>query len=301
MGNRIRRISVWDQRLDPAETEVVIAVVPEVLTSSTQVHGRLAGPRCRYSSTVEVAYPLRECSRQYEKEGEPHVIVRAVIPEPSFWEPETPFLYGGSVELWQKGERNDEAPITHGLRTFNLGPHGLRWNGRLLTLRGVVREQLGEEQAFELHRSGCNTLLTPVTAATASVWATADQFGFLMLGRIADREGMARSSSLRDHPCCLGWVIDSGLLQDELVLAALPEYLSSGGLAGGRIIGVEMIVSSSLMLPPWPHFVVCEERLLPSVTEIGLPKVVLRKARFPQTGPRASATGSASVLGWLYS
>jgi hypothetical protein len=32
---------------------------------------------------------------------------RVVIPEPSIWEPECPFVYDGVVELWQGDERCD--------------------------------------------------------------------------------------------------------------------------------------------------------------------------------------------------
>src|SRR5262249_11539683 len=95
MENHIRRALVYQSRFDPAESELWITVVPDFPRSTTQVRGRLVGPRCRYSSTVEVAYPWREWSRQYEKEGEPHLSSRIIIPEPSFWDPESPFLYQG--------------------------------------------------------------------------------------------------------------------------------------------------------------------------------------------------------------
>jgi beta-galactosidase/beta-glucuronidase len=142
MTNRIRHILVQDGRLDPAAAEVYVAVYPERLTSTTQVRGRLTGPRCAYASTVEVAYPLREHEREYESEGTPHVTLRVIIPEASLWDPESPFLYEGPLELWQGGQRVGELQLRHGLRWANLGPRGLRWNGRLLTVRGATREQL---------------------------------------------------------------------------------------------------------------------------------------------------------------
>src|SRR5579864_8804454 len=122
MTNRIHHIRVTDTRLDPAEAEVCIGVYPERLTSVTQVRGRLVGPRCPYATTVEVAYPLRELSREYESTGTPRLILRVVIPEASFWDPESPFLYRGPVELWEGGQRCDLVQVTHGLRTLGLGP-----------------------------------------------------------------------------------------------------------------------------------------------------------------------------------
>ncbi len=57
MDNRIRQIEVRDRSLIPAEAEVWITVTPEHHTPTTEVRGRLMGPRCPYASTVEVAYP----------------------------------------------------------------------------------------------------------------------------------------------------------------------------------------------------------------------------------------------------
>src|SRR5437763_797077 len=101
MINRIKRIHLFDARLDPAEAEIYISVYPEQLTSTTQVRGRLTGPRCPYASTVEVGYALREHSREYSLTDIPHLSMRVIIPEPNFWEPETPFLYEGALELWE--------------------------------------------------------------------------------------------------------------------------------------------------------------------------------------------------------
>ena len=101
MSNRIRQIVVRDHRLDPAEAEVWITVVPEELTETTRVAGRLMGPRCPYSATVEVAYPLRTWKREDEEADAKSLTMRVVIPEASLWEPESPFLYQGPVELWQ--------------------------------------------------------------------------------------------------------------------------------------------------------------------------------------------------------
>ena len=137
MDNHIVRVNVWPTRLSPAEAELRVVVRPQQLTSTTQVHGRLMGPRCRYTSTVEVAYALRESSREYEKEGEPCIGLRVIIPEPNFWEPQSPHLYEGSVELWQGRQLTDQRRIRHGLRVLSLSPGGLLCNGRPLVLRGA--------------------------------------------------------------------------------------------------------------------------------------------------------------------
>src|SRR5437763_829243 len=169
MTNRILLIGASNVRLDPAEAEVWISIYPERLTSDTQGRGRLVGPRCAYATTVEVAYPLREHSREYKTTGQPSLDLdempsfrlRAIIPEPSLWDPESPFLYQAVLELWQDGQRCDQVRLTYELRTLNLGPRGLRCNGRPLSLRGVALGGCSEAEVRSLHQAGYNTLLVP--------------------------------------------------------------------------------------------------------------------------------------------
>ena len=63
MANRIRRVEIRERLLDPSEPEVWVMVHPERVTPTTEVVGRLMGPRCRFAETVEVAYPLRPFAR----------------------------------------------------------------------------------------------------------------------------------------------------------------------------------------------------------------------------------------------
>src|SRR5437868_42099 len=132
VANRIRRVEIRERLLDPTEPEVWVMVHPERMTPTTEVVGRLMGPRCRFADTVEVAYPLRPFARV--PEGLTGLPRRAVIPEASLWEPESPFLYQGPVELWEEGRPSDCLQLSLGLRTITLGPRGLRLNGRAVTL-----------------------------------------------------------------------------------------------------------------------------------------------------------------------
>src|SRR4051812_43711206 len=102
MSNRIRHLEIRNHSLVPAEAVVHLTVVPDRLDAGTRAAGRLMGPRCAFASTVEVAYHFRPWT---VPTSEPALTFRAVIPEASFWEPETPFLYAGPLELWQDGTR----------------------------------------------------------------------------------------------------------------------------------------------------------------------------------------------------
>src|SRR5262245_22561907 len=155
MTSRILRVELRDHSLDPATAEVRVTVHAEH-AAGAEVRGRLMGPRCRFASTVEVAYHLRPLP------GGDALSRRVLLPEASLWEPETPHLYVGPVELWQGGVRVDVVEVRHGLRSLAVGPRGLRVNGKLLALRGRHVETLSEPEALALRQAGVNALVVPV-------------------------------------------------------------------------------------------------------------------------------------------
>jgi hypothetical protein len=293
MENRIRNLHVHNCRLDPGEAELGIRVEPEILTSTTQVRGRLVGPRCGYATTVEVAYPLREESRAYATEDVAHLSMRAVIPEANFWDPESPFLYSGPVELWQGERLCDSRVVRHGFRFVSLGVRGLRWNGRLIKINGLDCQGLQHSETNRLHQRGCNALVVPVREDTASTWTLADEAGFLLLGRLRDRNDVSRAFDLRNHACCLGWVLEAELLDDELVQAALPFPAD-----GGQLIGMEVIKPLTGPLPNTIDFVCCHESLMLSFADSKLPRIIGKDGPFPELPVAEDTPG---VLGWVYS
>lgn len=209
MSNRILSVSLRDVSLVPAEAIVHVVVCLERLDASTEVRGRLMGPRCRFASTIEVAYHLKKLSSSGTE-----VTLRAVIPEASFWEPASPHLYSGPVELWQDGERREAVTVRHGLRRLSLGPRGLRVNGHLMTLRGRRVTQLDDAAALALREAGYNLVVAPVTEETKAIWEVADRIGLFVLGRV-EGETNAREQ-LKAHPSCLGWLTgDEGVIAGE--------------------------------------------------------------------------------------
>jgi hypothetical protein len=290
MTNGIKSIRIFDARLDAAEADICISVYPENLTSTTQIRGRLTGPRCPYASTVEVAYGLREHSREYESTGYPHITMRAIIPEPNFWEPQTPFLYRGPVELWQKGQLCDTVQISHGLRTLEFGQRGLRVNGHPLILRGIFRSALSQAEARSLHQANYNTLMVPAGPELPHLREIGDRFGFLLLGQINSKADVKYNDPRIDHPSWLGWVVHGGLFHDELSRIALPTILSPMGIDVTEVPGE---------LPAGSAFVTCDENLLPALGEIRLPKLVLRKGAASHNARSQELVELPDILGWI--
>ncbi|HWG46365.1 MAG TPA: hypothetical protein VN688_26620 [Gemmataceae bacterium] len=227
MDNRIRQLEVHDRSLIPAEAELWITVTAECHTPTTEIRGRLMGPRCPYASTVEVAYPLRPLPPHRTSPQSIGATMRVVIPEASLWEPESPFLYQGPIELWQDGQRRDQIKLSHGLRSFLLGERGLRVNGRPLTLRGRTVSACSDEDALALRQAGCNLLVVPVEADTLAVWERADRLGFFVLGQLRENceQTLRHLEILSRHTSCLGWLIEEGV---GIPFHSLPQH----GLVG---------------------------------------------------------------------
>lgn len=267
--NRICRVEVRDRLIDPTAPEVWISVFAERQTATTEVRGRLHGPRCIYSSTIEVAYPLRPFPQV--PEGLQGVSRRVIIPEASFWDPQSPFLYEGPIELWDDGQLRDQVTLSHGLRTLALGPRGLRISSKDVTIRGVARDTSSQDEALELRRLGDNTFLTNVSAHTESLCEVADRVGFLVLGRVAaEPTAIAQAVALRRHPCLLGWLLDAGLFVEDRWHADV-EVLRRRSV--GLPVGVEIKEAGQLPPAAKVDFLVCAKALLPSLPDLP-PKLV---------------------------
>lgn len=112
MSNRIRQTVLEVRRLSAVEAEVWIRAEVETVTPTTELRGRLVGPHCPGTATVSVAYPLRPLAASADA-----LTARIVIPEPNLWTEKMPFVYAGTVELWEEGQCRDRAAVSVGLKS----------------------------------------------------------------------------------------------------------------------------------------------------------------------------------------
>jgi len=115
MQDRIRDVHHQVRSLSPAQAEVWFTVVVEQYAPTMEVRGRVVGPRCPSRTTIEISYPLQRIP--YPPDGTPPLTMRVVIPDPSLWRPDAPYLYHAHLELWRDGERVSEKEFDLGLRT----------------------------------------------------------------------------------------------------------------------------------------------------------------------------------------
>jgi hypothetical protein len=278
MTNQIRDVVVLNHRLDPIETVLHVHVKLDELTATTALKGRLIGPLCAHSSTIEIAYPLRELERH------DHVVLRVIIPEPSWWDPKTPFLYAGPLELWQDGVLCERVAIRHGIRALQLTSKGLRLNGKPLVLRGkIVEPTLKEDDAKPLREAGFNALWATVTAPAIEPWNVADRVGFLLMGSSADLNAFHfLRHELTSHPSHFGWIFN------RADLSQAPQQQDGFAMFYG-------VNTSARSRPEHADFLVCRENELAWLGDADMPKLVVVK-RLPDPLPTRR-----DVIGWIES
>lgn len=260
MSNRILDAYVATHRADPADAELRIIVRTERITPTTEIKGRLMGPRSPYAGTVEIAFPFRELARSN------HILLRVLIPEPSWWEPKTPLLYEGPLELWQDGERCEQIRLRHGIRTVQLTDAGLSVNGQPCRLKGVRADTFTEEDVRRWHDEGVNLVLVPARDEAMDLWKITDRFGLFVLGRIDQPHQWPRwALACQRYPSFLGSVLTSpaldiraerapgpGLLGAELSADGVPQGRFDFVLGDGPMLGAKDVPRILLTDQPPP-------------------------------------------------
>jgi hypothetical protein len=292
MTNRIRSVQIQDRVLDPAKAEVGIAVYPETVNPQTEIRGRLMGPRCPFATTVEVAYAMQPESRQTNVEGEPRISLRTIIPDPCRWDPESPFLYQAHVEVWQSGQRCDQADLSHGLRTIKLGPRGLAVNDKPFRMRGIARPRIDVDGLLSLRRQAFNTLLVPIDAEFSQLCATAGRIGFLVIGR----DWAARDLPISD-PSFFGCLLSDDDMQLESTRVAASTFFWR--FESPRV-GAELTRTPAAPIPGDIRFVYCDPNLLDSVVHLNLGKIIRMQEKPKEDQQWHELMSSPGVLGWIW-
>ncbi|MCE9531510.1 MAG: hypothetical protein K8T89_10375 [Planctomycetes bacterium] len=111
------QFTIEQKRLSSAEAELWVIVHVDELKSSLEIRGQLSGPKCPNVQTVQIAYPIKGI---HPKQDEKNVLIgRIIIPEPNVWSPEMPFVYEGTVELWEDEKRIGDKPVRLALKAKN--------------------------------------------------------------------------------------------------------------------------------------------------------------------------------------
>jgi hypothetical protein len=193
-----------------------------------------------------------------------------VIPEPSYWDPVSPFLYQGPLELWSAGQPLVQIQVSHGLCGSRMNGEGLYWNGQRLLLQAVESEQATEAELRSWHASGVNTLVAPFDTTTAALADMADALGFLLLVRLTAVPDMALSAALAQHACSLGWLVPQELWQEQ----ASRQTLCKLARENRQRIGVEV---REPLVPELAaaDFLACDRKTLPVLSTLEQPRLLV--------------------------
>jgi hypothetical protein len=224
MNAPLPSIDVLERRLDLFDAELWIVGPPKMT-------GRLAGPKTRYASTIEVPFYLQKIPDPTAPAG----AQRVLIPEPSLWSFETPYLYEAKLDLGSQGK----AQFAWGFRRLKWTPDAFRLNGSSIDLRVERRKGLSEAEALELRAAGVRVVILPL--ADGAAWDIADRVGLLLIGEVGSDFEQARA--LRWHASALGWILDP-------TQSAIESLRRTG--AGDPFVGVD---AKAQTLPSWAEFV----------------------------------------------
>lgn len=278
--------------LNPAEAELHVLFRLTHPVQGAEIRGRLHGPRCAYASTIEIAYPPRPLLRQ-SHEAANTVLGRIIIPEPSLWDPVAPLLYEGKLELWAEGKMLAQVQVSHGLRTFQLGPRGLRWNGKPFLMHALRAAATDAAELRRLHDAGCNALVTPADDRAEAVCAAADRFGFVVLAEAVTPLPQERIAAISEHTCLLGWLIDTAEWRDATTIARLIDELTRRRQHAGL----------RLTAPgDWPRaaFVCCPEAARADPRLAGIPKLIELPTSHRGKSSAGQPPSADGILGYLY-
>lgn len=236
--SHILDVSLRTISVSPTGAELLVGIALDHLQPEWEIRGKLHGPHSPFSTTIELAYPLRSL-QQSDSETPNELQRRVIIPEVSLWEPEAPFLYTGIIEIRENNQRIERATFSYGFREIRLSSRGLFVNGRAVEARGIQSCPQSEEQMMDLRQQGYNTLVLSDLSEMESAVSFADRYGFLMLGELdTDETDWDRRRKIEQHPCFLGWVCQDvdhvgkvlhtvqgtlGIRSDETDLGSLPD------------------------------------------------------------------------------
>src|SRR5262249_5988544 len=159
--------------------------------------------------------------------------------------------------LWENGEMRERLDISHGIRSAQLTPKGLRLNGKPYLLRArLIERSLSESEAASLRSEGINTLLTTAPPHDLSLWPAADRLRYFVVASQDDIGPFLQwKDDLAAHVSSFCWIF-----QREQLSAEPPRDAVSPLFYG--------VNTSAKSAPPNADFLVCHESELAWLDEV---------------------------------
>jgi hypothetical protein len=211
---------------------------------SCRLSGRIAGPTCAYSRTLQAAVPLS--AQSAEPDGE-WLLAEAIVPDPCFWTSELPLLYQVHVELRQAGELLESAERPLGIRPLAARRGRFVWEGRPWVARGASAAALPAAPPADWRSAD---LMMCVEAPSDELCSEASRLGCVLAAELSgsDVEIIAEARRLARWPAVAMLLLDSGAPLDASVRQAarnLPLGRLQSVQGGADADGADFIVCES--------------------------------------------------------
>jgi hypothetical protein len=122
-GSLLDNLDVFYGELTSARATVYARLEGLENSEGLSLSGFVRGPRCFYSKTLPATFRLQDAGPG------PSLLAKALIPDPSYWSPDTPHIYDVTVEL-----RKGTDIIASEVRQIGFKPLGI--SGRFFTWEG---------------------------------------------------------------------------------------------------------------------------------------------------------------------
>lgn len=118
------------------EARVYASVPVESSTAGTALAGTIRGPHLAGTSTLPAGFHFRDLGPGKS------ILAEAIVTEPAFWTPRSPYLYAIHLELQRRGQFVAEAEREIGLRPLGTKKNSFYLSGKRWVLRGVAGDPI---------------------------------------------------------------------------------------------------------------------------------------------------------------
>jgi len=175
--------------------------MPDEELAELRLAGRIVGPTCMYSSTLQASIPFkhRGLTRWSDRTA---IVGEAVVPDPCYWSSELPFLYRAVGEVMGPGTSPSAFGFdqTFGLRSVGTVGKRLTFNGRIWVPR-IVRRR-GVDPSCTLAEWRRTDTVMAVTTLDETLLNEADETGVAVIVYLGDGKSLAipQLRKLSVHP-----------------------------------------------------------------------------------------------------
>ena len=210
--NLLDNLDVFYGELTPARGTVYARLEGLASTDGLSLSGTVRGPRCFYSSTLPATFRLQDAGPG------PALLAKALIPDPSYWSPDTPHIYDVTVELRKGGDLIDSEVRQIGFKPLGISGRHFTWEGKPWVLRGASNQTVNADDLSDWQDRSTSILFTePPTDDQLEAASTRGVLCWLLMPILESTRTMKNAMwSLTAFPSVAGYLILTEGPDDEV-------------------------------------------------------------------------------------